>query len=219
VSMRRTITALAVLCLGSATAVADPIALTSGTLSIGGLNAPDFPFATFDFAGSGLTATGFGIAPGAVFATFGAGPLSETLNVGPENFNDNGSVTVGGQTLRGFTSVTLHITTAPLILSGSPADPFGAATAQFSATGSLQLLPHSGGSPFSQELNGTGTLHLSGTNTNTGHGVFFTSGAQLTFAPATSPSPTPEPESLFLLGTGLTAVWQSRRFRRERLRR
>ncbi len=51
---------------------------------------------------------------------------------------------------------------------------------------------------------------------NVGDGRFYTRSMALTFSPAVSPLPTPGPGSVLLLGTGLVAAWQSRRFRRAR---
>jgi hypothetical protein len=66
---------------------------------------------------------------------------------------------------------------------------------------------------FRQDVTGRGTLSF--TADNVGNGTYFTRSMALTFSPAGSPAPTPEPGSLLLVGSGLVAAWQSRRFRRD----
>jgi hypothetical protein len=67
---------------------------------------------------------------------------------------------------------------------------------------------------FSQEVTGRGTASFTATNVGDGSYTATESGLLLSIAPGATP--TPEPGSLLLLGSGLVAAWQSRRFRRPR---
>jgi len=206
--MRRAIVAVAFLSLAVARGVhADPITLTSGELFIGGLLTPDGGFGRFSFAGDDFASrgTGTGIGLGNFLARTVS--LSGPVEVFPDNAGAGGSVTAGGETLRGYASTTLHVIADPVSVSGTEAD------GRFNATGTVALSATFGGPAiFTREIAGSGTLQLSGVMQP--NGVILPGAMRLTFEPAAAPSPTPEPASLLLLGSGLAAAWHSRRLRR-----
>lgn len=199
-----------VLCFGiAAAASADPIRLSSGTIQ-----ADDDYIGSFSFFGDAFSAEGSGIgAP--IVAQFGVGPLNFSGEFGmiPVNPTNDAEVAVGGQILRGFASASFQVLAEPLVIPDTDRGRQLFST-PFSARGQVQLFdaPRGGNLLFSQDLTGSGTLSFFADNV--GNGRFYTRSMALTFSPAVAP--TPEPGSWLLLGTGLVAASQSRRFRRAR---
>jgi len=214
--MRRGMFALWVLCLGTArVASADPVMLTSGTVFVYGAASSGFGQGSFDVSGTGFAANGFGTAIAPAVGTFNVGSLnlSGMMNVNPSDALDNGTMTTGGQLLAGFPSASVQVIAEPFVVPDAPQGDSETFHTSFTARGLVQLSAHLGDSNpiFSQEVSGRGTMSIEGENI--GGGQFLTGGVGLTFSPADTGSPTPEPASLLLLGTGLAAVWQSRRVR------
>ena len=210
--MRRGILPVLLLSLSAAGAAsADPITVTSGGFLLYGPATSDAGSAGFDFSGSGFAASGNGRLSAQSGFEVGVLDLSGSFDM----FDVFGSVTVGDQTLRGFESVSLLVTAAPIVINDAPQGTYGGGSAAFTATGVVRLYKPGGpsGPPLiTQEINGAGTVSIIGQSIE--KGAFRTAFVSLGFAPAASPSPTPEPASLLLVGTGLAAAWQSRRFRR-----
>jgi len=207
----RRIFALLVLCLGTAvTASADPVRLTSGTIQTN-----DDYIGSFSLFGNAFAAKSDGIgAP--IVAQFVVGPVdfSGTFSLFAVNAMNNGEVTSGGQTFRGFGAASFEVVADPIMIPNTDRGPQRFNT-PFNARGVVELFDSFRGNRlFSQDVTGSGTLSF--VADSVGEGRFFTRSMALTFSPAVSPSPTPEPGSLLLLGTGLVAAWQSRRFRRGR---
>jgi PEP-CTERM motif-containing protein len=205
--------AFLVLCFGiAAAASAEPVRLTSGTMQ-----ADDDYIASFSLFGNAFAAEGSGLgAP--IVPEFVVGPVDFSGDFGmfSVNSSDNAEVTAGGQTFRGYASASFRVRADPLVI---PETDRGRVlfNTPFSARGQIQIFDafRGGGSLlFSQDVTGSGTLSFAADNVD--NGKFFTRSMALTFSPAESPAPTPEPGSWLLLGTGLVAGWQSRRFRRAR---
>jgi len=204
----RRIFALLVLCLGITTAAAaDEIRLTSGTIE-----ANDDYIGSFSLLGNGFATEGSGFgAP--IVAQFVVGPVDFSGDFGlfPVNSEDNGQVTAGGQTVRGFASASFRVMADPLLIPESDRGPHLFKT-PFIARGQVHVfddIRERGNLLFSQDVTGTGTLSFIADSLDDGR--FFTRSMALTFSPAATP--TPEPGTWLLLGTGLAAAWQCRRFR------
>ena len=205
------IVACLVLGLGIATAAAaDPVTLTSGSIQ-----ANDDYIGSFSLFGNAFAAEGSGLgAP--ISDRFGLGPLdvSGDFVVFAVNDMNDGYVTAGGQTFRGFTKASFAVDADPLVIADTDRGPQRFNT-PFRARGLVQIFDAPGGGGnllFNQEVTGRGTLSFIADNID--NGVFVTRSMALTFAPVGSP--TPEPGSLLLLATGVVGAWHSRRFRRAR---
>jgi hypothetical protein len=199
-----------VLCFGiAAAASADPVRLTSGTIE-----ADDDFIASFSLFGNAFAAQGSGLGV-PIVAQFVAGPVDFSGDFGmfSVNSSNNAEVTAGGQIFRGFASASFRVLADPVIIPDTERGRQLFNT-PFSGRGQVQLFDSirgGGNLLFSQDVIGSGTLSLFADSVDNGR--FFTRSMALTFSPDVPPAPTPEPGSWLLLGTGLAAAWQSRRFR------
>jgi hypothetical protein len=211
--------------LAALPAAADPITITSGTMIVGGFGRGAFRSTSFSLTdGDSFSITGHnpdgvsqpGLPPCTQFAPCGAG-----MTTNPSNTyrlpGASGSATLNGtaysQVLYQGGSFTFQ--GGDVTLPASTADSFDLLSPfLFHGTASIWTIGASN-SPtyygdFSLTGGGTATTHLQ----RFGNG-YAISGFTYDFANETA-SPTPEPASLLLLGTGLAAVWQARRMRRDR---
>jgi PEP-CTERM motif-containing protein len=207
------IVASLVLSLAIATAAAaDPVTLTSG-----GIQTNDDYIGSFSFSGSGFAAEGQGLGV-PIVSRFKVGSVdfSGDFELFAVNDMNDGRVTAGGQTFRGFAFASFHVVADPIVIATTDRGPHRFTT-PFRADGVVQLSDGPRGSGnllFSQDVTGSGMLWWIADTLDPG--AFATRSMGLTFSPAESPAPTPEPGSLLLMGTGLGALWRFRRFRRAR---
>ena len=211
--MRRLMAGVFVLSLGSAAvAAADPVTLTSGSLFEYG----DGSLVTINASGAGFAVLGSGVGGGwsSLLSSGQRVTFSRSIAMTPRSL-DNGSLTVGSDTHRGFVSGSFQFNAAPFVVP-NVAGPLGGTTVMhtsFGLTGTVQLFsslrdPHA---LFTQDVSGSGTLAIPAEIIS--GGLLARAGEGLTFTAGATPSATPEPASMLLLGTGLLAAWRSRRLR------
>jgi hypothetical protein len=209
-------------------ASADPITITSGSMTVGGFARGAFRSTSFSLLGNDGFAISGGMADGPAtavppcsqFSPCGAGATTNPSG----SFNENGA----------SGSATLNGSSFPLVLYRS--DPDFANNTSFTFTGGDVVLPSSTSDTIDLQssflFSGLASIWTVGaSNTPTFNGDFsligrgiatthlsrFGSGYAVTgftyqFENGGA-SPTPEPASLLLLGTGLAAAWQSHRRR------
>jgi len=235
--MRRTITALAVLCLGSGTAVADPINLTAVTTIDGALLVVDIdrtvffgdfshstdslgPVTLSDAVGSDLRKASATITSVTKPAGFQVSASTTAAAYGPGSGDDPAHFAAEMRARADATYQASFTLTQPYLFVSTLTSPSGAFETGCNASlinDTLQSVSclHPGVvsgtlSPGAYRFSLDGFFGASAFGT-----AIVASDQQFDAAFALTPvAATPEPVSLLLLGTGLAAVWQSHRFRR-----
>jgi len=202
--------AAALICCTSP-ALADPIVITGGSVSIGGFLGPFPPFGV-ELLGSNTVLRGVTFNQASRFITPGRTlDLSESVNVSTSLSFGPFEQTVDGER---FTDVvlrgTLDFRAVPLVV---PVNATGGLRTPFTMSGIVSLFvdpQHPDERVLTAQLTGSGIASI-GLGRDFGNGSFSTSGMTFAFDP---PAATPEPATILLVGGGVCAA-----FRRSQLRR
>jgi hypothetical protein len=200
------VTLLTIAVLTPATATADPIVITGGTLSVTGLTGGP----QFNLTGDNFAVVGLG-EQGSSHPQMSCGPCESGKAI------DLGGFFAGTSGLGGGLGGTLTLTAPTIIVPNIASDitltsPFTLSAHLLFCPGDCSFQPPT----FSVDLvgSGTATISLHFIFLRNGNPVFFFQNVTYDFQ---APEPTPEPMSILLLGGGLVGL--AAKLRRHRWRR